>query len=48
MAEKGIKIVTPAPKFAAELADIGARMADEWAGKAGPEGAAILKAFRGK
>ena len=48
MAGKGINIVKPSAKLAAELDKIGARMAEEWAGKAGPEGAAILKAFRAK
>lgn len=45
MSEKGIKIVKPAPKLAAEFAEIGKRMATEWAQKAGPDGDAILKAF---
>jgi len=45
MAEKGIKIVKPSAKLSAEFAEIGKKMAAEWAQKAGPDGAAILKAF---
>jgi TRAP-type C4-dicarboxylate transport system substrate-binding protein len=45
MADKGIKIVKPSPKLASEFAEIGKKMAAEWAQKAGPEGDAILKGF---
>jgi TRAP-type C4-dicarboxylate transport system substrate-binding protein len=45
LASKGIKIVKPSPKLAAEFAEIGKKMAAEWAAKAGPEGQAILKAY---
>ncbi len=48
MASKGIKIVTPSARLAAEMDRIGEQMSAEWARKAGPEGEAILKAFRGK
>jgi TRAP-type transport system periplasmic protein len=48
MAAKGINIVRPSAKLAGELDRIGEQMAGEWAAKAGPEGAAILKAFRAK
>jgi TRAP-type C4-dicarboxylate transport system substrate-binding protein len=48
MAGKGIRIVTPSARLVAELDKIGERMSAEWAKKAGPEGGAILKAFRGK
>ena len=46
MASHGIKIMQPSAKLAAEFAAIGKQMADEWAAKAGSEGAAILKAYR--
>lgn len=45
MAEKGIKIVKPSAKLAGEFAEIGKKMAAEWAQKAGPDGEAILKAY---
>jgi TRAP-type C4-dicarboxylate transport system substrate-binding protein len=45
MAEKGIKIVKPSAKLSGEFAEIGKKMAAEWAQKAGPEGEAILKAY---
>jgi TRAP-type C4-dicarboxylate transport system substrate-binding protein len=45
MADKGIKIMKPSPKLAAEFAKIGKQLADEWAQKAGSDGEAILKAF---
>jgi TRAP-type C4-dicarboxylate transport system substrate-binding protein len=48
MASKGIKIVTPSARLAGDLDKIGEQMSAEWAKKAGPEGEAILKAFRGK
>jgi len=48
MASHGIKVVKPSRKLEAEFAAIGKQMADEWAKKAGPEGAAILKAYHGK
>jgi TRAP-type C4-dicarboxylate transport system substrate-binding protein len=48
MAAKGITIVKPSARLAGELDKIGEQMAAEWAAKVGPEGAAILKAFRAK
>jgi len=42
---KGIKIVKPGPKLAAEFAELGKKMTAEWAAKAGAEGDAILKAY---
>jgi TRAP-type C4-dicarboxylate transport system substrate-binding protein len=44
LGSKGVKIVQPSPKLAGEFAEIGKKMAAEWAAKAGPEGDAILKA----
>jgi TRAP-type transport system periplasmic protein len=46
MASHGIKIMQPPAKLTAEFEAIGRKMADEWAAKAGPEGDAILKAYR--
>jgi TRAP-type transport system periplasmic protein len=48
MGEHGIKIMKPSPALSSEFERIGRQMADEWAKKAGAEGEAILKAYRGK
>jgi TRAP-type transport system periplasmic protein len=48
MGEHGIKIMKPSSKLSSEFEQIGRQMADEWAKKAGTEGEAILKAYRGK
>jgi TRAP-type C4-dicarboxylate transport system substrate-binding protein len=48
MGEHGIKIMKPSQKLSSEFEAIGRQMADEWAKKAGAEGEAILKAYRGK
>ncbi|MCC6610898.1 MAG: TRAP transporter substrate-binding protein [Burkholderiales bacterium] len=48
MASHGIKVEQPSAKLEAEFEAIGRQMAEEWAKKAGPEGEAILKAYRGK
>lgn len=45
LASKGIKVLKPSAKLAAEFAEIGKKMTAEWAEKAGPEGQAILKAY---
>ncbi len=45
LASKGIKIVKPGAKLAAEFAELGKKMTAEWAAKAGAEGDAILKAY---
>lgn len=45
LVSKGIKVVEPSPKLAAEFAEIGRKMTAEWAAKAGAEGQAILKAY---
>jgi TRAP-type C4-dicarboxylate transport system substrate-binding protein len=44
LASRGVKVLPPSPKLAAEFQEIGKKMAAEWAAKAGPEGEAILKA----
>ena len=48
MGEHGIKIMKPTAKLSSEFEALGRQMADEWAKKAGAEGEAILKAYRGK
>ncbi|NBS60330.1 MAG: hypothetical protein EBS65_25465 [Betaproteobacteria bacterium] len=45
LASKGVKVLEPSPKFAAELQEIGKKMTAEWVAKAGPEGEAILKTY---
>ncbi|MFQ5774223.1 MAG: TRAP transporter substrate-binding protein [Kiloniellaceae bacterium] len=42
----GMAVSDPSPELAAGLKKIGAQMTEEWAKKAGAEGAAILKAYR--
>lgn len=46
MASKGIKILTPSAKIAAEFEAIGRQMTDEWVKKAGAEGEAVLTGYR--
>ncbi|KPL55666.1 C4-dicarboxylate ABC transporter substrate-binding protein [Prosthecomicrobium hirschii] len=46
MAEKGMKVGAPTATMAAELTKIGETMAAEWADKAGPDGKAIIEAFK--
>lgn len=48
LASKGVKIIDASPKLAAELQEIGKKMAAEWVAKAGAEGEAIMKAYEGK
>jgi TRAP-type C4-dicarboxylate transport system substrate-binding protein len=48
MGEHGIKIMKPSSQLSSDFEKIGRQMADEWAKKAGAEGEAILKAYRGK
>lgn len=43
----GVAVLTPAPELAAGFARLGRAMADDWAKRAGTEGAAILRAMRG-
>ena len=45
LASKGVKILQLSPQLSAEFQEIGKKMTAEWAAKAGPEGAAILKAY---
>ncbi len=46
LAEKGIKVLPPTDAMKAELKAIGETMATEWAKKTGPDGEAVLKAYR--
>lgn len=46
MASKGMKILPATPKMKEELAAIGKVMSEEWATRVGPDGAAVLAAFR--
>ena len=48
LAEKGMKVHKPTPALMAGLKKMGDQMTAEWAQKAGAEGEAILKAYRGK
>lgn len=48
LAAGGMSVQMPGERLAADLAKIGATMSAEWAKAAGAEGAAIIKAFRGK
>ena len=45
LASKGVKVLKPSPKLAAEFAEIGKKMTAEWLEKSGAEGQAILKAY---
>ena len=45
LSAKGVKVVKPSAKLAAEFADIGRKMTAEWSEKAGAEGQSILKAY---
>ncbi len=48
LAANGMSVQRPGKRLAADLAKIGATMSAEWIKAAGAEGAAIIKAFRGK
>ena len=48
LAAKGMRILKPSPKFKADLEQVGAIMQADWKKKAGPEGAAIVEAFKKK
>ncbi len=48
LAANGMSVQRPGKRLAADLAKIGATMSAEWTKAAGAEGAAIIKAFRGK
>jgi TRAP-type transport system periplasmic protein len=46
LADKGMKIMTPAPKLMQDLRQVGTIMLADWEKKAGPDGQALLAAFR--
>lgn len=46
LVEKGMKIVTPAPKLMADMRQVGEIMLSDWIKKAGPDGEAIIAAYR--
>ncbi len=46
MASKGIKILTPPARIAAEFEAIGKQMTEEWVKKAGSEGESVLAGYR--
>ena len=48
LAEKGMKIMTPAPKLMTDMRQVGGIMVADWEKKAGPDGSAILAKFRQK
>jgi TRAP-type transport system periplasmic protein len=48
LAKNGISVQEPSPELKAALAKIGEQMAAEWEKTAGPDGQAILKAYKSK
>jgi TRAP-type transport system periplasmic protein len=48
LAKNGVSVGEPTPELKAALAKIGEQMAAEWEKSAGPDGQAILKAYRSK
>jgi len=46
LADKGMKIMAPPPKLMADLKQVGTVMLADWEKKAGPDGQAIVSAFR--
>ncbi|MES2936673.1 MAG: TRAP transporter substrate-binding protein [Pseudomonadota bacterium] len=48
LAEKGMKIMKPAPKLMADLKQVGSIMQADWQKKAGPDGTAMVNAFNKK
>jgi TRAP-type C4-dicarboxylate transport system substrate-binding protein len=47
LAAKGMTVQAPGAAFKAELEKVGATMTEEWVAKAGPDGAAVIGAYRG-
>ena len=43
---RGMQVVTPSASLMAQLRDIGAKQTQEWAQRAGPEGAQVLERYR--
>jgi TRAP-type C4-dicarboxylate transport system substrate-binding protein len=48
LSKKGMKILQPAPKLAADLKQVGTIMLADWEKKAGPDGQALISAYRKK
>jgi TRAP-type C4-dicarboxylate transport system substrate-binding protein len=48
LAKNGVNVSEPSPELKAALTKIGEQMAAEWEKAAGPDGQAILKAYRGR
>jgi TRAP-type transport system periplasmic protein len=48
LAKKGMKILPPPPKLAADLNQVGTIMLADWEKKAGPDGQALISAYRKK
>jgi TRAP-type C4-dicarboxylate transport system substrate-binding protein len=48
LVKKGMKIVQPPPKLAADLKQVGTIMLADWEKKAGPDGQALISAYRKK
>ena len=46
--ENGMTVVTPSPELMAGLKAVGASILADWKKTAGPEGAALLKAYQAK
>lgn len=46
LAKKGMQILPPSPKLAADLKQVGAIMVSDWEKKAGAEGQAVLASYR--
>jgi TRAP-type C4-dicarboxylate transport system substrate-binding protein len=48
LAEKGMKVLPPSPKLVADFKQVGTIMLEDWLKKAGPDGKAIVDAYRKK
>jgi len=48
LAEKGMKVLPPSPKLVADFKQVGTIMLEDWLKKAGPDGKAIVNAYRKK
>ncbi|MCB4821690.1 TRAP transporter substrate-binding protein [Roseicella aerolata] len=46
LAEKGMVVATPSPALMAQLREVGAKQAQDWVAKAGPEGQQMLDRYR--
>jgi TRAP-type transport system periplasmic protein len=46
LADKGMKIMQPSPKLTADMRQVGTIMLADWEKRAGPDGSAIVAAFR--